>query len=289
MLSPSADLAGSPAAAVTRTNEAGRPLTIVHLLRSLETGGQELMCARLVERLDRSRFRPVLLSLQGSGWLEERLRGAGVPVHCLHAREGFRPGAILRLALLLRRLEADVLHCHNRKALLYGGLAAALCPGSRVVFTKHGASFWHGQVLSGVGRWITRRAAAVVAVSRDIAGPLESHGWTRPGGLRTILNGVDTEEFRPGGDARAARCAAGLPPDGPVIGTVARLSPEKDQLTLLRAFRVVRERVPGARLLLVGDGPLRSELESAAAELGVAAEVRFAGERTDIPRMLAAM
>jgi sugar transferase (PEP-CTERM/EpsH1 system associated) len=265
------------------------PAVVVHVLRSLETGGQEMMCARLVECLDPRRHRPVVVSLQGEGHLGGELRERGIEVRCLNAPEGFRAGLVWRLADLLWRTGARIVHCHNRKAFLYGALAARLAPWVRVVFTKHGASFWEGGPAARLGRALVRRSHAVVAVSEDIAGPLREEGWTSPGRLRTILNGVDTDRFRPHLPPPALPDALGLRPEHRVIGTVARLSPEKDQATLLRAFAPVAQSIPVARLLIVGDGPERGALEALAAELELREHVIFAGERPDVARLLGAM
>lgn len=268
------------------------PVPVVQVVSSLDTGGQEMLCARLVERLDPARFRSRVVSVRGGGWLARRLRDRGVPVHFLRAQEGFRVDAVLRLAAWLRREGTPVVHCHNRQALLYGGLAALLAPGSRLVFTKHGVSFWSDRATALVGRLLLRRARAVAAVSEDIAGPLREGGWVRAERLHAVPNGVDTEEFRPcaGPATRAAlREGLGLPAGAPVVGTVARLSPEKDQSLLLSAFARVRARLPEARLLIVGDGPLRGELEARAARLRLGESALFLGERQDVARLLPAM
>jgi sugar transferase (PEP-CTERM/EpsH1 system associated) len=263
-------------------------MRVVHLLRSLETGGQEVMCARLAERLDPRRFRPTVVALQPGGRLGEELRQCGIEVRCLNAREGFRPLLAAEVAGVLSRTGAEVLHCHNRKAFLYGALAARLTPRVRVVFTKHGASFWD-PTLERLGRALVRRAHAVVAVSSDIAAPLERERWVPPERLHTILNGVDTERFRPRPARPEMLAALGFTREHRVIGTVARLSPEKDQATLLRAFAQVAAAAPEARLLIVGGGPERPRLEALTAGLGCEERVVFAGERSDIPDILNAM
>jgi sugar transferase (PEP-CTERM/EpsH1 system associated) len=266
-----------------------RRLHVVQLLRSLNTGGQEVLCARLVERLDPDRFVSTVLALEDGGWLSRRLDERGFRVRCLGAPPGLQPGLVVRLARLLRKLKPDIVHCHNHKPILYGGLATLLLPKTRLVFTKHGASSWDGEALSGLSRYVVGRSHAVIAVSRDIAGPLLSGGWVRRDRLHTVLNGVDTDEFQRASASPALKSALGFSPEHRLVGTVARLSKEKDQAALLRAFADLRPRMPEARLLIVGDGTLRGDLERLSGELGIADRTLFVGEREDIADILASL
>ncbi len=84
------------------------------------------------------------------------------------------------------------------------------------------------------------------------------------------------------------RAGLGLDPDVELVVIVARLAPEKDHATLLRAFARVRAARPRARLLVVGDGALRGELEQLAGDLGITDDVVFAGVRSDVGDLLAA-
>ena len=101
-------------------------------------------------------------------------------------------------------------------------------------------------------------------------------------------NGVDPARFPLRLPVRDAALAAelGIDDGAPVVGIVAVLRPEKDHETLLRAIRMVREEIPDAQLLVIGDGPQRGRLEALTAELGITAAVRFAGVRSDVGRVL---
>jgi sugar transferase (PEP-CTERM/EpsH1 system associated) len=286
---PSQAVSAPAAAPETRARVQADRVVVAQVVRSLDTGGQEVLCARLVERLDSERYLPLVISLQGGGWLADRLREQGFAVECLGAPEGWNPRTVTRLAELLRSRDVRVVHCHNRKALMYGGLATLLAPQARLVYTKHGVSHWDGGPTALLGRYLMRRARAVVAVSDDIARGVTAGRWADGDVLHTILNGVDLQQFTPSPERWRTRAELGLSAGAPVIGTVARLSPEKDQATLLRAFAQVAPSCPEARLLIVGDGALRGSLEALAAELSIQDRTLFVGERTDIPRLLGAM
>jgi len=268
-----------------------RPV-VAQIVRSLEVGGGEMMAARLAERLDRNRFRSVVFCLQEPGWLARELMARGTRVVVFDAGEGVKPGLVSRLWAALRSEGVDIVQCHNTMPLLYGGMAAALPNrGLRrpaLLITKHGMTFWRGWRQSMVARSLLRRAT-VVAVSDQIRSAMVAGRWSDGARVRTILNGIDPERYRPGDGRAAVRRELGLPADAFVAGIVARLSPEKDHANLLRAFALASPRMPGARLVVVGDGPLREELENQAREAGIGDRCVFAGERQDVPRLLAAL
>jgi glycosyltransferase involved in cell wall biosynthesis len=106
--------------------------------------------------------------------------------------------------------------------------------------------------------------------------------------VEVIFNAAELSPPRPGARAELRR-ELGLEPEGEVIGTLGRLEPQKGVEHLLRAMVRVLDARPAARLVIVGDGPLRAELEALAARLGIARAVRFAGWRTDVPEVLSAL
>jgi glycosyltransferase involved in cell wall biosynthesis len=105
--------------------------------------------------------------------------------------------------------------------------------------------------------------------------------------VNTIYNGVDCDRFAPQ-DASAIRKELNIPLDAPVVGILAALRPEKNHELFLAGAKEIREAVPAAQFIVVGDGPKRAELEQLATELGIADAVHFVGSRSDVPALLAA-
>jgi glycosyltransferase involved in cell wall biosynthesis len=144
----------------------------------------------------------------------------------------------------------------------------------------------------------------LIAVSRSIIEKLQREGRTGAP-VSLIYNGVDLDRY----DHQGARCTLpedyGFPPDVPVTGVVARLEPEKGHATLVEAWPRVLDRVPEARLLLVGEGSRREPLEARCRALGLlgdeaapsvgtrgapeGARVIFTGRRDDVPAVTAAL
>ncbi|MCA1777845.1 MAG: glycosyltransferase family 4 protein, partial [Xanthomonadaceae bacterium] len=182
------------------------------------------------------------------------------------------------IADLRRRLRTScragpvVLHCHDYKSVVYGGLASVGLPLVRIA-TLHG---W----LDGGGRlrlyhWLEARMLKqfkrVCAVSPLIVKQLLQQGLDS-GRVRRVDNGIDTSRYRPKTGLRNANRARYLQ-----LGTAARLSPEKNLGLLIRAVGKCWERGLEIRLEIVGDGPQRSELEALAEDLGLSGQIGFRG------------
>ena len=264
-----------------------RPLTVLHLLPMLRTGGMERGVVRLAQRHDRRVVSPGICSfMEPDPRLVAELPG-DVAVHVMHRRNGNDPAMVWRLTRLLRRLRPDVVHSHSWGSLVEGLVAARL---ARVRFLVHGE---HGTMETrrwnlAVQRFAWSRVDRVLSVSSRLAERLSATAGFPLERVQVIRNGVDLARLQ-SGDREGARRALGLTNDALVFGTVGRLVPVKDQASLLRAARVVHEAGVQATLLIAGDGPLLGDLQGLARTLGIEDRVRFLGLRNDIEQVLAAL
>jgi glycosyltransferase involved in cell wall biosynthesis len=263
------DQPGAPA-----TGRASQPLRVAHVTWGLDVGGMEKVLVELARHADRERLALHFVSLGTRGVLAPEIERFGWPVTALGAPPGLRPDLVARLVSLFRRGRFEVVHTHNTKALVYGGPAARLARVPLLVHTWHGHNLLASPREGLLFRLASRLADRVVAVSRDAAGHLAREGIV-DSKLRTIPNGIDLERFSP----------AGPQPGGPVV-TVARLSPEKDVATLVRAAALVREKCPDFRLEIAGEGACLAELRALANHLDLAGQVRFLGRVEDVPALL---
>jgi glycosyltransferase involved in cell wall biosynthesis len=257
--------AGSPAARA--------PLAVEMVLPTLAAAGMETLVVQLAEGLARRGHRVGVTCIIAEGPLAAPLRAAGHRVSLVPApglRTNLWPAA---LAAHLRQLGPDVVHLHD-STWLKGARGARMAGVPRVVGTLHGLETPEPWVNALFRHLAVRLLDAVIPVSETLAERLRQQYRVPASRIVSINNGVDTARFHPAGGA--ARDAS-----APVIGTVARLEPIKNQALLLDAFARVREALPAARLVLVGDGSLRGELEARARTLGVAGAVTFAGLHAD--------
>lgn len=265
-----------------------RPLRLVHLLQGLEIGGLEMIVVHLLEALDPSRYRVQVVCYDQPGPLAHRLGRCGIPSCLLKRRPGVDMGYIFRLARYLAAVRPDILHLHNPTAFFYGTLAGRLARVPAIIYTEHGrdlASSKHNKILHRV---LGRMVDQVVAVSESGRYLLEQEG-VPAGRILTLHNGIDARRFMAPADSRGVRAHLGFEEDQPLIGIVARLDPVKNHASLLRAMQRVIDTYPDAALLVIGDGPLRKDLEGLAAGLGLGRGIRFLGTRDDVPELLGAL
>jgi glycosyltransferase involved in cell wall biosynthesis len=226
--------------------------------------------------------------LRGPHPAAQQLREGGIELSFL-ARRKLDPRALGDLVSLVRRRRIDILHLAGLKSMLLGRVAACRA-GCRAVIHVHDTQPL-GPALGFLQRRLVRWTDAAVGVSDAVTSLVTGQFGIHRRIALTLHNGVPTDEFAsPPLDARqAVRREFRIESDAPVVGMLGRLSSEKQPMLLISALPRLLSAHPRAILLVVGGGSLRAACEDLTVRLGVASSVRFAGQRTDIPRMLAAM
>lgn len=261
-----------------RSPSIGRRLRIVHVALGTSMGGMEKLLVDFARLTCRKRFEPDFVSLQEKGVLAAEIENQHCPVVTFDKQPGFKAGLVLRLASYLRTLRPDIVHTHNAGGFVYGTISARLAGVPRLVHTQHGCRFAKSKSDIRLFRWLSRIADRMIGVSDEIRTLLISLGIDA-GRTDVIRNGVDLDRFP----------HRGVNPDGPAI-LVARLSPEKNVETLIRAMKTIASAhhlsPAGIRLEIVGDGVCRSDLESLTDSLGLRGIVHFHGQRSDVASLL---
>lgn len=262
-------------------------LSIVHVLSSFGVGGQERVALDLAIGQKQRGHRVSVISLAPppDGAMADEFREHGIAVDRVEKRgEGIDPLLVGRLARTLRRMQAEVVHTHNPLPLIYGAPAARLA-GAAAIHTKHGRN------PAGRANRLLRRAAAqlahaFVAVSETTAEQAREQHDAPRSRMHTIANGIRLDRYHPDPEARAAaRVELGLG-DATVVGTVGRLDTYKNQALLVRAMAPLLS--SQVRLVIVGDGPARADVEAAVAALPEPRWVVMTGRRMDVPRLMPA-
>jgi glycosyltransferase involved in cell wall biosynthesis len=269
---------------------------IVWLIDGLGMGGAERLMIPIMRHLDTTRFEPRVCALQvkEGNPVAGELRGMGIPVDLLPVRRLRDLTALPRLVLYLRRHRADLVHTQLEFSNTLGSLAArllrlpAVCTLHTLDAPQRGSKTYRRLRVM----WWSLRIFSdrVIAVSE---GARRSHllvSGDSPDRVITLYNGIDLSRFPGPDDAPRSqiRQELGIPPDAPLLITVAVLRPPKGIQYLVEALPAILEAVPGAYYLVVGDGEHRPALEALAASRSVAERVIFAGMRRDVPRLLAA-
>jgi glycosyltransferase involved in cell wall biosynthesis len=290
-----------------------QPIGVLFLHSQLYWGADSAIHADLMRHLDRSRFDVHVACTRGDG--------SGVPLSLTKCRSipdvtirptAFAPGvrgrrgaALLRqlqsaaafpldfaaLVEYVRRKRIRIIHGSDRPRDATYSVALGRLTGAKSIVHVH-VAWAHGY--SAPAKWAVRNADGVFGISRFVAETVVSTGTPRER-VHTVLNAIDPVAWDPQIDGMGVRQELGIPLDAPVLASVSRLFPQKGLRELLRAVALVRERVPNVHLMVVGadyaaitQGTFTQELKDLARDLGIHDRVVFTGERSDIPRIMAA-
>lgn len=279
-------------------------IKVVHIITRLDRGGSADNTLITVMGLNRKRFEvtliagktteptPKLALLKGQTQINffqlPQLQRKVSPYNDLIA--------FIKLYRLLNKGGFDIVHTHCSKAGILGRWAARLARVPHVVHTPHGNIFYgyYGRLLSYLfvlmERFSARFTNRIITLTNK---GRKEHLRFKIGFLdqfRTIYSGIDLSSFIDRKEEGiSVKKELGIPVNHRVVGSIARLVPVKDHHTLIRAAPLITNELPQILFLLVGNGPLRSQVESLAEELGVGQRTIITGMRDDIPRLLSAM
>jgi glycosyltransferase involved in cell wall biosynthesis len=269
------------------TDSRPRVTRVIHVINTLEVGGGAEHLVQLARGLASHGFESsVLAGRDGPG--AARLRELGARVDRVSGLDG---ATFLPLVAALKARRPDLLHLHGSRSGLLGTIAARFARVTPVVYTAHMFAF--RRRLPAPLPWLAERAEAmtcagcdrVICVSRTDRDEAARRGL--PGErLVVIPNGIEMHRFPA---CRDRRPDLGLDAGTPVVGVIGRLVEQKNPIAFVDMARRVAEIVPDARFLVIGDGPLRGEVEGRARRLLGDDRLRVVGFRSDVPEMLATL
>lgn len=271
-----------------------RKTRVLHVVYSFSIGGLENVIVQLINRLPADRFEHVVLSLTTISDFRDRVTQPHVRFIALEKPPGHAVPLYPRIWRLLRELRPDVLHTCNFAALELVPLGWL----ARVPLRLHAEHGWDAHDRNGknlrhqrVRRFYRPFVSHFVGVSKEIDNYLGSAIRVSAPRRSLIANGVDTAQFSPAVGVRQAVPGCPFEPGKHwLIGTVGRLQTVKNQPLLARAFvRLVQQRPQAAdrlRLVVVGEGPLRGEIESILSAAGLPHLAWLPGARNDVPAVL---
>ncbi len=262
---------------------------VLVMIKGLGRGGAEQLLVSAAPYVDRDRFHyEFAYLLPHKDALVGELQTEGFAVHCLNGQRW--AGWVGRLRYLVRTHRIDLVHVHSPYVAI--GARVALRPRLPIVYTEHNlwdryhrATYW--------GNMLTYpRNDHVFAVSDDVFDAIRYPSPLRflpmpP--LESLHHGIDAAAVARWTPIDGLRADLGIPADAPLVGMIANFKDHKRHDQLLRAALLVRDRVPDARFLLVGTGPLEEDVRRESASLGLNGTVVFAGFRDDAQRVTASL
>jgi len=283
---------------------AGSTKNVAFVVDSLGLSGKTRTMAFVATHLDPRRYRRIVCTFSNEeSILSDQLQAGGVAIHHIPCRDGIDWSAPVRLASLLRLFECDVMQCYNPRPILYGGLAAKLAGVRGTVgflsafacqVPDRAYSFLPQPLATRSRRNIIRNRIAarlmryLVTVSAPLGKRFCEYNGLSPDKLHVIPYGADVSAVENVSvqEANDFRRALGGHPGDILIGSVGRLVEQKDYPTQLRAFAMAVEKFPKLRMVLAGDGPLKSGLLRMAQDLKISERVSFIGHCERVPAFL---
>jgi glycosyltransferase involved in cell wall biosynthesis len=262
-------------------SERQRPRRVLQVLTSVCAGGLSRYVLDLVGNLDAERFETHLVCTHFEGPHFVEAQGLVRSATVFTSRSQVQK--LYRLWRLMRHLRPDVVHSHQEPIAL---ISAALAGVPVRLETIHLARYWLQD-----GHPAVQAASRRCANGHLVYTEAERHVVARHAcaGVQVITPGVDLSRMVNYWNKRTLPIPDHLPDRSFVVGTVARLDPQKGLVHLVDAFPPILQGCPEAYLLIVGDGPLRAELEGRCFQLGIAGRVLFTGYQIDAHRCLGAM
>ncbi len=208
----------------------------------------------------------------------------GIPVIPIDRGRLLNWPAVRTLKRLLNDREIDLIHAHNGQTALTAALAVSLARRGRFVVTQHfltparaGRSGWRGAISSRVHRAVGIRAGGMIAVSEASRKEMIGRGDSTPDRITVVRNGIPEPELSGLLSREEARRTIGIDALAPLVLCAARLEPEKDVPTLVRAMSVVAAKLPDVKCLLAGDGGERDRINADIAALGLTNRITLLG------------
>lgn len=253
---------------------------ILHITYDMNIGGTEQVIRNLVEGLDKTRFKSSIACIDGviGPWGQE-LETKGFKHFCFKRQPGFDFQVIKALRKLLKTEKIDIVHCHQYTPYTYGWFAS-LFTGIPVIFTEHGR--FYPDFSSSKRRFINpilqMRTALITAISQATKDALVKYEYLSANRIEVIYNGIaDLSGKRNPEQDQALKQSLGFTESDIIFGTISRLDPIKNQSMMIKAFAEALKTQPHIKLLIVGDGPLREDLETLTRSLGIETNVTFTG------------
>jgi glycosyltransferase involved in cell wall biosynthesis len=270
-----------------------KPVRILHVVSRMNRGGIETWLMHILRHIDRDRFQmDFLVHTTEPCAYDDEIRALGSKIiPCLHP---WQPWLYARnFKRILRQYGPyDIVHSHVERFSGYvlrlaqqAGVPVRIAHSHNDTSSLQAKAGWDRRLyLALTKRWIARYATLGLGCSRKAAASLFGSTWEADPRWRVLYYGIDLTPVQI--DAIATRAELGIPADAFVIGHVGRFDPQKNHKFLVDIAVEVVKQEPMARLLLVGQGSLRPEIEQKVVRIGLADRTIFAGVRPDVPRLM---
>jgi glycosyltransferase involved in cell wall biosynthesis len=260
-------------------------IRVAHIVEDLKIGGLEKIVESIVMSLDSQRFEIFVLCLSRGGAIADKLLAHKKNVEILHVNNYHNPLGLVKVVTWLSRKKIDIVHTHAYSAGVLGRMASIFAGVPCIFHHLHSTYFSLNKRNYYIERLLSRFTKKVICCSEAVRKfAAEKEGIPRDK-LIVIYNGIPDPNGLKNSTVQDLIKNLGIPRKSSVIGSVASLVQHKGHRYLLEALK----NIDNAYLLLIGDGPLRRQLDAMASQLSIASRIIFAGPQIDVNPYIQAM
>lgn len=269
-------------------------IRILHLTTDSKIAGAEKLLIGISREYDKSKFELVFCTLKKRGDLHDEIEKLCQKCYSLEYGNIFcLPMTILKLAQIIKLNKIDILHTHLSHASIVGQLVSRFNNRIISVMTRHYSNvlYLYGTPLQRfLDRCSSSWARHIIAISAGVRKILIDLEGVRPEKITVIHNGIEMPNY-PSDKENALRIRNefSIKEDEKVIGAVGSLHPRKGHRYLIKAMKLAFKNRDNIKLMIVGEGALKTELKRLSEELGIEDRVIFTGYREDINDLISSM
>jgi glycosyltransferase involved in cell wall biosynthesis len=255
---------------------------ILFIIEDLDIGGTEKALINWIRHCDRDYFEPLVVSFR-DGRLKKELDSLKIKTFIVNKDRPFDLPFLYRLIRLVRQFKPDLVHCRNGIPAISYGVLAGRVNDIPIISSIHGRSHYiNTSFKTKIWFRIMRMSSLIITVTNSIKEEVAQIGKVDRNRIRVIYNGIEKN----GVFKEINREDFGYKEDDFIIGTVGSLRKIKGHRYLMEAMPLVLKHMPNAKLVLIGDGAERDNLEQLSRELNIEDKVRFLGYRKDAKKLI---
>jgi len=248
-------------------------INVLHLITELEPGGAENLLVATVKEMAQRDYNVMVGYIYGPGTLASQLKSFGAEVVDLSLKGKIDPLVIIKLFFLIKKKRIDIVHTHLVHASIVGRISSRLAGVKAIISTRH---YGYNPKEKSFMHWLERKTSylnkKIIAISQAVREYMIKQQNYDSEKLVVFYNAVDLSDFNPQYQRKATEDNNGY-----MIGSVGHLHPQKGHDVLIKAFALVAKECPRAKLVIAGDGDLRTYLQKLVSQLRMEGNVAFLG------------
>ena len=263
---------------------------ILVLLTASSGAGAERLVLYQMKNYDRKRFNLHVITLR-KGNLEGEFGNVDkINYSCVNSKRKLSLKPIKKLLGYVNKNKIELIHTHLIEADMYGFITKLMNPKIKLICTKHDTNEFRRKIFWRlINKLFSLNVNQVLAVSKSVKEFITKYEFIPPQKIKVLYNGINTNKFKISEDTKKLKQEFKLKDKDFIIGIAGRLIKQKGHRYLFKAIATLKDKIPGIKLLIVGDGEIRKELEEYVHKLNIEREVIFLGFRKDMPALYSLM